>query len=271
MVSESSAMLFAPLFGAFDMSDTIACTNSDIFGRLSAPFSDSDIEWRIGRAGLKRGRPWAQVLAYIDARAARARLNAVLGPSNWRVSYSAGPGGGVLACLSLRIDGEWISKEDGADAPEVEPVKGALSGAFKRACAVWSIGEFLYDLGDSWATFSDTGARRVQIDGAWFRWDPPTLPSSTSEREPLTKGAPPTPRRAPTREVRFQAPAMEAPTLDAVGSMPMPFGKHRGVALRDIPLEDLQSARDWSVQNRRSYPEFLAAVAVLEGSQQSAA
>jgi hypothetical protein len=53
--------------------------------------------------------------------------------------------------------------------------------------------------------------------------------------------------------------------------MPMPFGKHRGLALRDIPLADLQSARDWSVQKRRSYPDFLAAVAVLEGSQQAAA
>jgi hypothetical protein len=55
----------------------------------------------------------------------------------------------VLASLSLRIDGEWISKEDGADSPEREPVKGALSNAFKRACAVWGIGEHLYGIGEA--------------------------------------------------------------------------------------------------------------------------
>jgi hypothetical protein len=249
----------------------IATSADEIVARLAQPFHDSDIEWRVCRAGIKGGRPWAQVLAYVDARAARARLNAVLGAANWTVAYLACPVGGVLALLSLRIDGEWISKQDGADSPEREPVKGALSNAFKRACAVWGIGEHLYDVGEAWATFSETGAHRVQIDGKWFRWDPPALLDSISEHEPFTKGAPGIPRRAPALDGSLPASSMASPTLAAVGSMTMPFGKHRGMALRDIPLEDLKSARDWSVQKRRSYPEFLAAVAVLEGSHQAAA
>jgi hypothetical protein len=248
----------------------IAASADEIVARLAQPFHDSDVEWRVCRAGIKGGRPWAQVLAYVDARAARARLNAVLGAANWTVAYLACPVGGVLALLSLRIDGEWISKQDGADSPEREPVKGALSNAFKRACAVWGIGEHLYDVGEAWATFSETGAHRVQIDGTWFRWDPPILPTSTAEREPLSEGAS-QPRHSPARDVSSSPSLTAAPTRESVGSMPMPFGKHRGLALRDIPLADLQSARDWSVQKRRSYPDFLAAVAVLESSQQAAA
>ena len=46
----------------------------------------------------------------------------------------------------------------------------------------------------------------------------------------------------------------------------MPFGKHRGVPLRDVPLADLQSARDWAIQKRRDFPGFLEAVTLLEGA-----
>jgi hypothetical protein len=60
-------------------------------------------------------------------------------------------------------------------------------------------------------------------------------------------------------------------TVESVSTLRMPFGKHRGVALRDVPLSDLQSARDWSIQKRREYPGFLEAVALLERSEPVAA
>jgi hypothetical protein len=241
----------------------------DIFARLAAPFQDHEIEWRVARAGMKGGRPWAQVLAYIDARAARARLNAVLGPANWRVSYAAdGPRNGVLATLSLRIDGEWIAKQDGADVTEREPVKGALSGAFKRACAVWLVGEHLYDVGESWAVFSDAGAHRVQIDGATYRWDAPSITSKApvSRHEPAAKGARPTSRNTRRHDATTAPSALASPTMESAALFLMPFGKHRGMPLRDVPLADLQSARDWAIQKRRDFPGFLEAVALLEGS-----
>src|SRR5688572_22993021 len=111
---------------------TTPTTNTaEIFALLFAPFGPDELEWRVGRSGVKNGKPWATLLAYIDARAARARLNTVLGPENWTVSYGTGPGNGVIATLSLRINGEWVAKQDGADPSDIEPVKGALSGAFK--------------------------------------------------------------------------------------------------------------------------------------------
>lgn len=246
---------------------------ADIFARLAAPFQDHEIEWRVARAGIKHGRPWAQVLAYIDARAARARLNAVMGPANWTVSYSSNPSGGVVATLSLRINGEWIAKQDGADATEREPVKGALSGAFKRACAVWGIGEHLYDVGESWAAFSDTGTYRVQIDGATYRWDAPSMESATArpERAAAVAGAGSISPRTRRRDASTTATMQPAPTLETAADLTMPFGKRRGEPLRDVPLAELQSARDWALQKRRDYPEFVAAVSLLERAQQVAA
>lgn len=246
---------------------------ANIFARLAEPFQDHEIEWRVARAGIKHGRPWAQVLAYIDARAARARLNSVLGPANWTVAFSDAPRGGVLATLSLRIDGEWIAKSDGADITEREPVKGALSNAFKRACAVWLIGEHLYDVGESWAVFTDAGAHRVQIDGATYRWDAPSIESKApvSRREPAANDAPATSRATRRHDASTTPSALASPTKESAALLPMPFGKHRGVPLRDVPLADLQSARDWAIQKRRNYPAFLEAVALLSGSTMVAA
>jgi hypothetical protein len=240
----------------------------DIYSRLAQPFDDHEVEWRIARAGVKHGRPWAQVLAYINARAARARLNAVMGPANWTIAFSDGPRGGVLATLALRIDGEWIAKTDGADITEREPVKGALSAAFKRACSVWMIGEHLYDVAESWAIFTDAGAHRVQIEGATYRWDAPSIASKVpvSRRESAANDTRPTSRNTRRHDASTTPSALASPTMESAASLQMPFGKHRGVPLRDVPLADLQSARDWAIQKRRDFPGFLEAVALLEGS-----
>lgn len=252
---------------------TPSVNSANIFAQLAEPFQDDEIEWRVARAGIKQGRPWAQVLAYIDARAARARLNSVLGPTNWSIEYSDGPRGGVIAKLSLRVDGEWISKADGADITEREPVKGGLSSAFKRVCAVWGVGEHLYEVRDKWALFSESGAYRVQIDGATYRWDAPSIASNApvSRREPAANDALSTAINARRRDDVASAPEEQGLTVESAASLPMPFGKHRGTALRDVPLADLRSARDWAIQKKRAYPEFLEAVALLERSEPVAA
>jgi hypothetical protein len=250
---------------------------SEIFAQLAAPFAPHELDWRVARSGNTNGKPWAQVLVYIDARAARARLNGVLGPENWKVEYSHGPANGVIATLSLRIAGEWIAKQDGADVTDIEPVKGGLSGAFKRACAVWGIGEYLYDIGDSWAAFSENGAQRVKIDGVTHRWDPPKLspqflPKTPNAREfeqalaahDSVNGAPAAPARPASRPVR-------TPNVETARATLMPFGRTKGRALGEIPLDDLRKARAWAEDNGKSYPEFMAASAVLLAADGEAA
>ena len=81
-------------------------------------------------------------------------------------------------------DGEWLTKWDGAENTHVEPVKGGLSGALKRAGALWGVGRYLYYLPDHWAVITPSGrfwhGQKIKRDGkdeyVSFRWDPPALP-----------------------------------------------------------------------------------------------
>ena len=150
--------------------------------KLKTPFMPDDIEWRVQRSGMKNGQPWAMVLAYVTNRAIMDRLDEVVGPGNWKNEYSTGPDGGVLCGLSIKIDGEWITKFDGADNTQVEAVKGGLSGAMKRAAVHWGIGRYLYKLDATFAVIKESGrykdkAKNKQTgQDTWFKWDPPLLP-----------------------------------------------------------------------------------------------
>ncbi len=90
------------------------------------------------------------VFTYVQARAIQNRLDGVLGGNNWYDCYSAGPAGGVICSLSLRINGEWITKQGMAENTQIEAVKGGESEAFKRAAYKWSIGRYLYEMPEKW-------------------------------------------------------------------------------------------------------------------------
>jgi hypothetical protein len=177
-----------------------APTPSTLRDDLSAHFAPADIEWRIGQAGKKDdGSIWAKAFAYLTNRAIQDRLDDVMGPGQWRneepriVQIADGDGKAVTAFLcglSLKIDGEWITKWDGAEPSDMEPVKGGLSGSMKRAAVQWGIGRYLYDLPEGWAKVGPQGANyasgvKVRVKGAdgrmteervTFKWDPPDLP-----------------------------------------------------------------------------------------------
>lgn len=114
---------------------------------LFADFPLDAIHWRaqtVTKDGTK-----ALALAYLDARDVMDRLDSVLGSENWQDRYEFfGPR--TVCYLSIRIDGEWITKADGAGDTDVESEKGAISDALKRAAVKWGIGRYLYDLGNTW-------------------------------------------------------------------------------------------------------------------------
>ena len=124
------------------MSDTID------FAKLAALFDPKEIEWRAGATNGDKTK--AMAVAYITSRAIMNRLDAVVGPENWRDNYMPGPSGGVMCGLSIRVNGEWITKYDGADNSDIEAVKGGFSDAIKRAAVKWGIGRYLYDLDGQW-------------------------------------------------------------------------------------------------------------------------
>lgn len=193
--------------------------------RLQAPFPPSDIEWRIGRAGVKDGKPWASCLAYVTNRAIMDRLDQVVGPTNWKNELREwGMGSpGVLCGLSIKVGDEWVTKWDGADQPDTEPVKGGFSNATKRAAVLWGIARYLYDLPEGWAVIDEKGryyqaARTDKKTGTTvpaFRWNPPTLPSwalptADGQATPDTGAAAdePTPDQHATLSELLAAPGM---------------------------------------------------------------
>lgn len=151
--------------------------------KLKEPFPAEDIEWRLQSCDKsKNGSVYAICLAYVTNRAICNRLDEVVGPENWKNEFITGPNGGILCGLSIKVDGEWITKFDGAENTNIEPVKGGLSGAMKRSASTgWGIGRYLYYLDEGFAKIlpenSKEGLYGKTKDGTKFKWLPPELPA----------------------------------------------------------------------------------------------
>lgn len=176
--------------------------------KLQSPFPAKDIEWRVGRCGKNANGLWATCLAYLTNRAIMQRLDEVCGPENWKNEFTAGPAGGILCGISIKIEkpghgDEWVTKWDGAENTDIESVKGGLSDAMKRAAVQWGIGRYLYDLEEGFATVSTEkkpGARYGQTkEKDSFYWIPPTLPAWALPRN-VPAASSPTTTTAPTRK-----------------------------------------------------------------------
>jgi hypothetical protein len=102
---------------------------------LKRPFPESKIRWRKGGGGAE--------LSYITARDVMDRFDDTVGIANWQTKYQW-IGDRMICELSVKIDGEWITKSDGADDSNIEGAKGGISDALKRAAVLFGIGRYLY-------------------------------------------------------------------------------------------------------------------------------
>jgi len=113
-------------------------TMDQLIQELQEPFMEDELEFKVGV--INPDKTMGLALAYVEARAIQNRLDKVVGITNWKVSYREVQGG-FLCSMSLRFDGEWVSKEDGAQTTDYESVKGGISSAFKRVAASgWGVG-----------------------------------------------------------------------------------------------------------------------------------
>ena len=156
----------------------------NILERLQAPFPKEDVEWRVQRT-VKVGNGYkAIVLAYITNRAIMNRLDEVFGVGGWKNEYKEWRDKGVLCGLSVKIDGEWVTKWDGAEETAVEATKGGFSGSMKRAAVQFGLGRYLYNLTENWVEIKDRGQNYInskvkvgkQEEWAKGYWDTPVLP-----------------------------------------------------------------------------------------------
>jgi hypothetical protein len=98
-------------------------------------------------------------VAYLDARAVQKRLDEAVGPFNWKNVYSLWHDNSQICGISIfnAERNEWVTKFDGAENTDIEPIKGGLSDSFKRAACIWGIGRYLYELGGIWVEVETKG------------------------------------------------------------------------------------------------------------------
>ena len=156
------------------MAGVILTETQQIYHKLSWPFSPKLVKWRIGPTNKKkvndgnasgpkpptRGLP----LAYIDARDVMQRLDQIVGFECWQSRMRPGADGLLICELSVKLNGEWITKSDVAGETgekggfdKSDSQKGSGSDAFKRAGVHFGIFRYGYSLPSEWVELEPNG------------------------------------------------------------------------------------------------------------------
>jgi len=123
---------------------------NDTLQELRKPFHPSHVTWKPGMLSKDQGK--ALALAYADLRAYQNRLDEVCG-MDWSVTYT--PWGERIVC-HLTIQGVTRSSSGEPDSQsERSEIAGtaAEAQAFKRACAMFGLGRYLYNLPSVWVEY----------------------------------------------------------------------------------------------------------------------
>ncbi len=214
---------------------------AQILEALKEPFPAAYIEWK-PQSVSKDGKR-ALAAAYVDARRYQERLDLVCPGWSSHIELLAN---GQVAKVAITIEG--VTREDVGEASseEANTVTTAVAQAFKRACAAFGLGRYLYFLPQQWCDY-DAEKRRIV--------NPPSLPEwAMPSGERLEKAT----ARAVEREARLEGrgemsaepePAGE-PVSGAILSNPgefvMPAGKYQGKTLAEIAkTKDGQDYLHW--------------------------
>lgn len=145
---------------------------------LAKPFAPEDLEWRLQNTIEETMRGMA--VPYVTNRAIQNRLDEVCGPENWynefKPWHSNGKKDAQLCGIAIYFEGKgFITKWDGAEDSDIEPIKGGLSDSMKRAAYQWGIGRVLYSLDTVWVDIERRGrsyvikaSERKKLDDAYL-------------------------------------------------------------------------------------------------------
>jgi len=137
---------------------------NEILQELRKPFHPSHVTWKPG--SVNKDQTKALALAYADLRAYQNRLDEVCG-IDWSVTYT--PWGDRIVC-HLTIQG--ITRSSTGE-PDSQSERSEIAGttaeaqAFKRACAMFGLGRYLYQLPSVWVEYE--GSSRHFTDRAKAR------------------------------------------------------------------------------------------------------
>ena len=145
---------------------------------LAKPFAPEDLEWRLQYTNEEK--MCGMAVPYVTNRAIQNRLDEACGPENWynefRPWHSAGKKDSQLCGIAIYFEGKgFITKWDGAEDSDIEPIKGGLSDSMKRAAYQWGIGRVLYSLDTVWVdierrgrSYVIKGNERKKLDDAYL-------------------------------------------------------------------------------------------------------
>ena len=131
-----------------------------IQAELARPFAPEDLEWRLQKTIESKLRGIA--VPYVTNRAIQARLDDVVGVDGWHNDYKpwhrSGQREAQICGISIYFPEKgFITKLDGAEDSDIEPVKGGLSDSMKRAAVQWGIGRVLYGMDVVWVDIEKQG------------------------------------------------------------------------------------------------------------------
>lgn len=200
-----------------------------LVAELEVPFDPALIEWRVTNTAEDKSR--GQILPYADPRAYMDRLNELFTPAGWTRKYIVNTSPNfersedqkvvakvfVICDLTIYgINSHAATGEEWTDNPNAGT--SAEAQAFKRACACFGLGRYLYSIGGVWVDLDERGRpQELPRLHAWATpegWRRGMRPAAAERAEvPLsTDGSPKKPRISPQKkELVRQVEAMAEP------------------------------------------------------------
>ena len=181
-VSAGAVEQFAPPASDTNIRNTLipnAAKVKELIASLEVPFHPSVIEWRVTNTS-KAGSPRGQVMPYADQRAYTDRLNALFTPAGWTRRYAIHTSANferskdqkivtkVLVTCELTIFGIGSHSATGEEFADDENAgTSAEAQAFKRACACFGLGRYLYYFTGTWVDLDERRRPKSvpQLDG----------------------------------------------------------------------------------------------------------
>ena len=216
----------------------------ELYAQLCQPFDERDLRYRAG--AVSRDKTKAQALPYVEPRVYEDRLNQLV-PGDWSVTFD--PWGDHRIICRLTIHGVTRSSTgEASDSPDAIAGTSAEAQAFKRACAKFGLGRYLYAIAPTWTDY-DPNTRKIT--------PPAPRPSSApAQRSP----APPAQAVEPIDPIGSERAAAMHRALEGAG---IPNHQHTAYArlILKRPVHDLAhlSAQDaatvWHVANHQTRPD----------------
>lgn len=228
-----------------------------ILAELAKPFDPAVVEFKPGAVAKSSNR--ALALAYVDARAYETRLDAA--DPAWSNAYLREyPEGRVVVTCTLTVGG--ITRQAigeclvaTANGAEENAATSAEAQAFKRACAKFALGRYLYSVPQVWADYDP--AKRAFTSAALDA----LREMLRTGQLPATGGAPADAQGANGGNGNGHAGNGAAAHGDPA-AMEVKFGKFKGQTLGQVLAQDPGYVR-WLSENAQFAPLKVAAAALL--------